>query len=245
MTWKAKSDTTHCEYLYSARVIASSFNCWPTTQIFPRRDLRNSSWTICVLLCPQNFNNPRRIQSSFIHTVSEIFISDPKMFSTTYTSRLIIHLFIPCTNYSDCIQSSKTAVDSERNIHTWSYFHTGSEFTLCRLLSQGFIRTGSYLFIPDPILFMPDLKLLICCWLFQRFWILLLSWLFIRKLFVPGLKIRRWSQVTDWFRINKKVTGLNISERVNTSPFLLKQNYKAISHATEFNYGPVKMFIFT
>ena len=173
-------------------------------------------------LCPQIPQKLEKNLENFIHTVSEIFISDPKIFSTTYTSRLIIHLFISHTNYSDCIQSSKTAVDSERNIHTRSYFHTRSEFTLCQLLSQGFIRTGSYLFIPDPILFMPDLKLLICCWLFQRFWILLLSWLFIRKLFEPGLKIRRWSQVTDWFRKKKKVTGLNISERVNTSPFFIK-----------------------
>ena len=242
---EAKSDTMHSERLCPAGVVAPSFSCWLMSRLFSGRDPHSSSWTICTLPLSSNPKKLEKNLENFIHTVSEIFISDPKIFSTTYTSRLIIHLFISHTNYSDCIQSSKTAVDSERNIHTWSYFHTGSEFTLCRLLSQGFIRTGSYLFIPDPILFMPDLKLLICCWLFQRFWILLLSWLFIRKLFEPGLKIRRWSQVTDWFRKKKKVTGLNISERVNTSPFLLKQNYKAISHATEFNYGPVKMFIFT
>ena len=79
---------------------------------------------------------------SFIHTGSEIFIPDPKLLSTTYTLGLIIHLFIPNMNYSNHIQSSKTAVDSERNIHTGSYFihagscfiHTGSEF-ICLLLT--------------------------------------------------------------------------------------------------------------
>ena len=37
-------------------------------QIFPRRDPRNSSKTLCVLICPQNLNNLRRIWRVFIHT---------------------------------------------------------------------------------------------------------------------------------------------------------------------------------
>ena len=53
MTWKAKSDMTHCEYLCPVRSVALSFNCWSTTRGFPGRDPRNSSWTICILLCPQ------------------------------------------------------------------------------------------------------------------------------------------------------------------------------------------------
>ena len=71
MTWKAKSATMHCEYLYPARVIASPFNHWPATQIFPGRDPRNSSWMTCVLLCPQNLNNLRR-------TYNSLLIPDPE-----------------------------------------------------------------------------------------------------------------------------------------------------------------------
>ena len=48
------------------------------------------------------------------------------------------------------------------------------------------------------------------------------SWPFVRKLFAPGLKTQRQSQVTDWFRKNEKVTGLNISKRMNVSPFFIK-----------------------
>ena len=36
--------------------------------------------------------------------------------------------------------------------------HTGSEFICCHWLPQGFVRTRTRLFIPDPILFIPDLK---------------------------------------------------------------------------------------
>ena len=60
----------HCGCLCPARVIASSFNCWLTMQIFPGADLRNSSWMICVLLCPQNLKNLRRIWKI-------LFILDP------------------------------------------------------------------------------------------------------------------------------------------------------------------------
>ena len=66
MTWKAKSALTHYEYLYPARVIASPFNRWPATQIFPGRDPRNSSCMICILLCPQNLNNLRRTHNSLL-----------------------------------------------------------------------------------------------------------------------------------------------------------------------------------
>ena len=41
------------------------------TQVFPGRDPRNSSWTACVLLCPQNFNNLRR-------TYNSLLIPDPE-----------------------------------------------------------------------------------------------------------------------------------------------------------------------
>ena len=66
MTWKAKSATTHCECLCPARIIASPFNYWLVTQVFPGRDPRNSLWTACVLLCPQNLNNLRRTHNSLL-----------------------------------------------------------------------------------------------------------------------------------------------------------------------------------
>ena len=113
MTWKAKSDATHCECLYLARIIASPFNCWPATQVFPGGDLRNSSWTIFVLLCLQKktqyskknlknfihtgyklftfvwepmtniYKKNIRSGSEFIHTGSKILIPDPKSFIST------------------------------------------------------------------------------------------------------------------------------------------------------------------
>ena len=73
----------HCEYLYPPRVIASSFNRWPATQIFPGRDPRSSSWTICVLLCPQNLNNLRRTHNSLL-------IPDPEWSP-------IVHIRIICS----------------------------------------------------------------------------------------------------------------------------------------------------
>ena len=53
MTWKAKSDTTHCGCLCPAGAVAPSFTCWLTGQLFSGGDPRNSSYTVCVLLCPQ------------------------------------------------------------------------------------------------------------------------------------------------------------------------------------------------
>ena len=64
MTWKAKSATTHWERLCLARIIVSPLGHWPVTQVFPGRDPRNSSWTTCVLLCPQILNNLRIIDNS-------------------------------------------------------------------------------------------------------------------------------------------------------------------------------------
>ena len=64
MTWKAKFATTHCERLCPARIIALPLGHWPAMQVFPGRDSRNSLWTTCVLICPQNLNNLRIIYNS-------------------------------------------------------------------------------------------------------------------------------------------------------------------------------------
>ena len=164
----------HCERLCLVRAVTLSFTCWLTAWFFSGRDPSNSSWTICILPLSSNLKKLEKNLENVIHTGSKIFIPDPKLLSPTYTLRLIIHLFIPNTNYSPRIQSSKTAVDSERSIHTGSYFHTGSKFICCQLLSQEFIHTGfcfyslnfnllpivNYLMnpilIPDPVLFIPD-----------------------------------------------------------------------------------------
>ena len=75
-----------------------------------------------------------------------------------------------------------------------------------------FVFTGSEIFIPDPILFMPD-PIFICTR--SRVTELLLTipessniivnrplvW----KLFVPGLKTQKWRRVTNWFREIRKL----------------------------------------
>ena len=48
------------------------------------------------------------------------------------------------------------------------------------------------------------------------------NWPLVWKLFVPGLKTHRRNWVTDWFRKNKKVRGLNISKRMNVSLFFIE-----------------------
>ena len=64
ITWKAKSATTHWECLCPARIIVSPFGHWPATRVFPGRDPSNSSWTACIILCPQNLNNLKRAYNS-------------------------------------------------------------------------------------------------------------------------------------------------------------------------------------
>ena len=110
MTWKAKFATTHCERLCPARIIASPLGHWPATQVFPGRDPRNSSWTTCVLLCPQNLNNLRRIYNSLL-------IPDPERSPP-------VHIRVICSQWSPI----KNCDDVEKNIHTrLGIINTGSE----------------------------------------------------------------------------------------------------------------------
>ena len=102
-----------------------------------------------------------------------------------------------------------------------------------------------FLFIPGPIFICSGSKFIELLLTIPGSSIIIVNRRFVWKLFVPGLKTHEWNRVTDWFRKNKKVTGLNIFKRMNVSRFLLKQCYRAIPHAIEFNYRPVKMFIFT
>ena len=115
---KAKSDTTHCERLCPAGAVAPSFTCWPTARLFSRRDLRNSSWTVSVLLCPQNLKNLKSFysyqiwiylyrirgylwlltpQKLFIHTGYELFTPHWKLMTTidlrrpSYWSRIYLY----------------------------------------------------------------------------------------------------------------------------------------------------------
>ena len=50
---------------------------WLVTQVFPGRVPCNSSWTACVLLCPQNFNNLKR-------TCNSLLILDPERSSPVH-----------------------------------------------------------------------------------------------------------------------------------------------------------------
>ena len=122
MTWKAKSATTHCEYPYPARVIVSPFNHWPAMQIFPGRDPRNSSWTICVLLCPQNLNNQ-------IRTYNSLLIPDLEWSP-------IVHIRIICSHRIRIIHLTLIVCNSHwerhsyraRNYSYWVWnINTGSE----------------------------------------------------------------------------------------------------------------------
>ena len=74
---------------------------------------------------------------------------------------------------------------------------------------------------------------------------IIVNWPLVWELFVPGLKTDEWNWVTDQFHENKKITGSNIFKRIPLAYFLLKQSYRATSHAIAFNYRPVKIFIFT
>ena len=122
MTWKAKSATMHCEYLYPARVIASPFNHWPATQIFPGRDPRNSSWMTCVLLCPQNLNNLRR-------TYNSLLIPDPEWSPIAHIRIICSHqIWIIHPTLIVCNDHWEKHSDQTRNYLYWVWnINTGSE----------------------------------------------------------------------------------------------------------------------
>ena len=107
----------NCKPLCPARIIAPSFNCWLTSQIFPERDRCNSSWMICVPLCPQH----QKLEKNY-----ENF--------TFYLIRTI-----PTRS------KIQDRCNSGRIIHTGSKFiHAGSKF-VCLLFHypKDFIYTGS------------------------------------------------------------------------------------------------------
>ena len=112
MTSKAKSDMTHCGYLYPVRSVGLSFSCWSTTRGFPGRDPHNSSWTKCVLLCPQNLNNLRR-------TLKNLLIPDPER-SPFVHSRIVClyRIRVICTSFikSSCQSLIKKTFVPGRNL---------------------------------------------------------------------------------------------------------------------------------
>ena len=77
MTWGDKFATTHCQPLCWAGIAASPLGHWPPTQIFSGRDLRNSSWKTCSLICPQILNNLRVTYDKFIYTGSRVIPTYP------------------------------------------------------------------------------------------------------------------------------------------------------------------------
>ena len=185
MTWKAKSATTHCEYLYPARVIASPFNRWPVTQIFPGRNPCNSSWTICVLLCPQNLKNLRR-------TYNSLLTPDPEWSPIVHIRMIcshriqIIHLtLIVCNGHWE-----KRSYRARNYLYRVWNINTGSETIGSANGSEDFIH----------------MRLLHCQIMFIN-------------LFVADPNAEQ-IQMTDWFH-KLKVTDLNISKRINDSPFLI------------------------
>ena len=163
MSRRAKSATTHCEYLYPARIIASPFNYWLVTQVFPGRDPRNSLWTTCVLLCPQNLNNLRR-------TCNSLLTPDPEWSP-------FVRIRVICSHWIWVSHQLKVCNDRWKNIRTSLEIH--DFIYMCLLCCQ---ITFINLFVKDPAV--------------------------------------EWIRVTDWFH-KLKVTDLNISERVNNSPFFI------------------------
>ena len=79
---KAKSDTTHCERLCPAGVIALSFTSWPTARLFSWRDPHNSSWMICILHLSSNLRKSKIRRFLFIPDPI-LFVLDPKIFVAT------------------------------------------------------------------------------------------------------------------------------------------------------------------
>ena len=128
--------------------------------------------------------------------------------------------------------------------------------SLCPQVSENW-RIRRFLFIPDPILFMPDPKYSYRILSFYPYRILfhlcrirnthtgsffihaeskftellltipessniIVNWLLVWELFVPGLKTDEWNWVTDQFHENKKITGSNIFKRINISLFFIE-----------------------
>ena len=123
-----------------------------------------------------------------------------------------------------------------RNTHTGSslFILTGSYFIHAG--SEVLIQDPPLLFVPDSILFMPDLKnsyrILSFIHTRSEFSELLLTipessntivnWPLVWELFVLGLKTHEWNWVTDWFHENKKFAGSNIFKKINISLFFIK-----------------------
>ena len=134
----SKSATTHFERLCSAGAIVLSFTHWPPVWLFSGRDPRNSSWTICILTLSPNLRNWKIRKFLFIQDPSFIRTGS-ELFSAIDCTK---DLFLPDLKFSYRI--------------------------LFYLYWIWNIYTGSKIFIPDPILFVPNPNLLNCCWIFQR-----------------------------------------------------------------------------
>ena len=135
---RAKSNTTHCKRLCPAGAVTPSFTRWLTARLFSGRDPRNSSWTICILTLSPNLRNWKIRKFLFIQDPSFIRTGS-ELFSAIDCTK---DLFLPDLKYSYRI--------------------------LFYLYWIWNIYTGSKIFIPDPILFVPNPNLLNCCWIFQR-----------------------------------------------------------------------------
>ena len=130
MTSKAKSDMTHCGYLYPVRSVGLSFSCWSTTRGFPGRDPHNSSWTKCVLLCPQNLNNLRR-------TLKNLLIPDPERSPFVHSRYVCLYrIRVICTSFIKSLCQSlikKTFVPGQKFIRTGSEIHINAGSKIIRL----------------------------------------------------------------------------------------------------------------
>ena len=149
ITWKAKSATTHWECLCPARIIVSPFGHWPATRVFPGRDPSNSSWTACIILCPQNLNNLKRAYNS-------LSIPDPEWSP-------FVRIRIICSHWMQVSHQMKVCNDYWKNIRTsLEIIHTGSEILIPDPKSSGSSNNFKNLFI--CFYSIAKLRLLICVW---------------------------------------------------------------------------------
>ena len=170
---KAKSVTMHCECLYPARIIASSFSPWLMTQIFPGRDPRNSSRKVCVLLCPQNPQKLKRFWRIYSYRIQNIKTGSKNISNCSHL-RIIFHAVYELFTLH---WKLTTTVDVRKpSFRVWIYLYqvwninAGSKLFATFDNSEDFIHIRSFL----------------------------LPRLYCLKLFVPDLNMR-WIQVTDWF----------------------------------------------
>ena len=143
---KAKSDTTYCERLYPARIIAPSFNFWLTARIFPGRNPRNSLWMICVLLVlkPKNWKRIWKILFIRIRNIN----AGSESISNCLRLRIIINagynLFTPRLKPVTTVDSRKYSFRIRIYLYRVWNINAGSEILSQTMIPRILIRTRSF-----------------------------------------------------------------------------------------------------